>query len=71
MTFDYGKLKRRIIEMYGTYSKFTEKLGVLESMLLLKLSNKEVWEQNEICKSIQLLELKSEDISSYFFTIKV
>lgn len=71
MTFDYSKLKSKIIEMYGSYSNFTEKLDMLESLLLLKLSNKEVWEQNEICKLVQLLELKNEDIGIYFFTTKV
>ncbi|MDD3570545.1 MAG: DUF739 family protein [Lachnospiraceae bacterium] len=71
MTYDYGKLKSRILEMYGSYSKFTDKLDMLESTLFLKLSDKEVWEQNEICKSIQLLKLKNEEIGSYFFTNKV
>ena len=42
-----------------------------ERTLSLKMSGKRPWNQPDICKAINLLNLVEEDIPTYFFTPKV
>ena len=71
MTIDYSKLKGRITEKFDTQQKFAEALGISERVLSDKLNNKTFWKQVEIDKSLNLLEINSEDIGVYFFNKKV
>lgn len=71
MAFDYRKLKGRIVEIYGTQTKFAKALGVSERTLSLKLGNKIYFRQDEINKALSLLNIKIDDAKDYFFTPKV
>lgn len=71
MSYDYSKLKGKIIEKYGSNSKFAIDMDWSERTLSLKLNNKVAWKQPEITKAIELLALDINDITSYFFDIKV
>ena len=71
MSFNYDKLKGRIIEKFGTQYKFAEAMEWSERTLCLKLSSSRSWKQADICKAISLLDLKEEDIPTYFFKQKV
>ena len=71
MSYDYRKLKGKIIEKFGTQSKFAEKLGVSERTLSLKLNNKVYWVQDEITKACKLLGISENEAHKYFFEIKV
>ena len=67
--YDYSKLKGRIVEKYGTQSKFAEALGIEKGSLSNKLSGNADFKQNQIMQSIELLEI--ENPVPYFFTKKV
>ncbi len=69
--FDYNKLKGRIKEKCGTNSKFAELLGCSNNTMSAKINHLSEFTQGEIVKSINILELKREDIPSYFFTSTV
>lgn len=71
MSYDYSKLKGKIIEKYGSNSKFAIDMEWSERTLSLKLNNKVAWKQPEMTKAIELLALDINDIASYFFDVKV
>ena len=71
MSFDYSKLKGRIVEKCGTSGKFAELMGLSERTMSLKLNNKVVFRQNEIVKAVDILSLSDDEITRYFFTPKV
>lgn len=69
--FDYSKLKGRIKEKCGTCFNFAKSLGCSSNTLSAKINNASDFSQTEIIKSVDILGLKKEDISTYFFTPKV
>ena len=69
--FDYSKLLGRIKEKFGTNEKFANALGCAPETLSRKLNNKASFTQKEINKSVDLLDIRIEDIDIYFFTKKV
>ena len=71
MAFDYNKLRGRIIEIFGTQSKFATAMRWSERTLSLKMNGNRLWKQTDICKAIELLKLSQKDIPIYFFTLKV
>ena len=71
MSFDYQRLKGKIIEKYNKQSEFAKVMQISERTLSLKMNGKVAWKQTEIMKAIRLLDLKETDIQPYFFMIKV
>lgn len=71
MAFNYNKLSGKIVEVFGTRYKFAEAMEWSERTLSLKMSGKRSWNQSDICKAMNLLDLTEEDIPVYFFTPKV
>lgn len=71
MAFDYNKLRGRIVEKYGTQSMFAKSMSWSERTLSRKINGNVMWNQDEICRAVSLLELSEEDIQEYFFTRKV
>lgn len=67
----YGKLRGRILEIFGTNEAFAKALGIDPSSLSAKLNNKSPWKREEIEKACELLEIPIEDVHLYFFTQKV
>ncbi|MDO4379100.1 MAG: DUF739 family protein [Erysipelotrichia bacterium] len=67
MTYDYSKLKGRIIERCGTTREFAKSMGLSERTVSLKLSNQVAFKQDDIEKAITVLGLKEKDIQQYFF----
>lgn len=70
-SFDYSKLRGRIVEKYGSISKFSEQLAISRTSVDLKLNNKVDISRSEILEWSDLLDIKSEEYSSYFFTEKL
>lgn len=68
MTFNYLKLKGRIIEKYGSQLEFSKAMGISENTLSLKLNNKVRFTSDDIIKIADLLEIDKNDVGSYFFT---
>ena len=66
--FDYRKLRGRIREKCGTNAKFATLLGCSENTLSAKLNHLSEFDQSEMIKSIDILELNVRDIPTYFFT---
>lgn len=71
MAFDYGKLKGRIIEKYGSQIEFAKAMKWSERTLSCKMNSKVPWKQTDIYTAIKLLGLSENDIQEYFFTVKV
>lgn len=67
MSFNYNKLKGRIVEFFQTQQAFANAMGISERTLSLKLRNRVAWTQADIVKAIGLLKLTPEDIVEYFF----
>ena len=68
MPYRYNKLRGRIVEKYGTQSKFAEALGLSNNSLSNKLNCKIGFSQEDILKWSELLDISSGDFYEYFFT---
>lgn len=71
MEFDYSKLTGRIREICGTQSNFAKAINISEKSLSNKLNNQKRWRQDQILLACDVLNIASEDIKTYFFTLKV
>ena len=71
LIYDYNKLKGRIKEKIGTQEHFAKTIQISNTSLSLKISNKRQWTQAEINRACRVLEIPDEEISDYFFTLKV
>lgn len=67
MPYNYAKLLGRIVEKVGTQGKFSEKMGLSERSISLKLNGRVGWKQCEIAKACEVLEIDDKEISAYFF----
>lgn len=67
MSYDYSKLKGRIIEIFGSQGAFSAAMGWSERTCSLKLSNQVFWKQPEITKAAELLKISDKAIQLYFF----
>lgn len=71
MSFDYSKLKGRIIERYGSQAKFAKAMGWSERTMSKKINGDISWKQSDICTAMALLGLAESDVQLYFFKVKV
>lgn len=71
ISYNYQKLKGRIVEKFGTQQIFSKKMGWSTRTTSLKLTNQIYWKQNEISKAFCLLDIKPEEIPIYFFKCNV
>lgn len=69
--FDLSKLRGRIVEKYDNYTAFAEALGVSVQQLNPKLTGKTGITKADIIKWCPMLDISSEMIGEYFFTLKV
>ena len=69
--FDYSKLLGRIKEYGFTQERIAAKIGMSVSTLSFKLNNKAFFTQKEIRKISDLLEIETDEIGLYFFTLRV
>ena len=71
--YEYSKLRGRIIEKLGNLKTYAELLGISDTALSNKLSNKVPFNQDEILKSMgkEALDIEATEVSQYFFTQKV
>lgn len=71
VTFDYSKLKGRIVEKCGTQKAFAPKLGVSEATLTSKMAGYTYFNQKEMAKAIKVLDIPRGEVTEYFFAEKV
>ena len=67
--FDYSKLKGRITEKCGTQKAFAELLGITEGTLTSKLQGHTYFTQEEILRSMKILDIESSEVTLYFFAV--
>ncbi len=71
MSFNYDKLRGKIVEKFKTQGAFAEAMGLSERTISLKLNNKIFFTQLEIKTAAELLDIKISEIEKFFFTDKV
>lgn len=71
MAKDFSKLIGRIVEKFGTRSAFCKALGKNPEWLSRRLNGITEFSTDEIIISADMLEIDPQDISLYFFTLKV
>lgn len=69
-TFDYSKLKGKIVEKYGSQTKFVEQISMSEVTFIKKIKSG-YFTQDEIKEILFVLNIPIEEVYIYFFTIKV
>lgn len=70
MSFDYSKLRGRIVEYFGTIQSFSGAMGLSSKAISDKLNGKTFFKQSEIQKAMSLLQIHREQVSDYFFNEK-
>lgn len=71
MAYKTDKLKARIVEKFGDQKTFAEAMGMNESTLSRYLASGSDWRGSLMMKAIDLLEIPSTQIDSYFFDQEV
>lgn len=71
MSYNYSKLRGKIIEKFETLGAFSRVMDWSERTNSLKMNGKVEWKQNEIIKASKLLEIPTEEIDVYFFSVEV
>lgn len=66
MSFDYSKLRGRIVEKFGTLKDFAEAIGVAPGTVTQKLSGERGFSQADIVKWCDALDLNLLDAPNYF-----
>lgn len=64
----FAKLRGRIIEKFGSVSRFSEALGLSLIAVSRKLNGVTGFSRNDILKWCEVLEIPIKDIPLYFFT---
>ncbi len=66
MSFNYNKLKGRIIEKYGTMGAFAEELGISKQILSQRMTNRTRLSQEEIVKWAKMLGIQQDEYGLFF-----
>ena len=65
--YDYSRLRRLILELYGTVTEFAVDMGLSAPTMAAKLSNRSYWKLDEIALACGLLGIPDREIDTYFF----
>lgn len=68
--FDYRELRGLIRSKFGTQENYAKAIGISNTSLQERLSNKVPFKQTEIITTKQLLGLTAEKMDEIFFTLK-
>ena len=71
MSFNYDKLRGRIVEKCGSLEAFAKAVNLSSQTVSKYMNNKAPWKQTNINEAVRVLEIAPEDISAYFFTPNV
>lgn len=69
--FNHDKLRGKIVEKKRTLINMADSMGISDTVLGNRLSNKSHFSQDEIYFLVKELEIEPEEISLYFFTLEV
>lgn len=65
--YEYSKLRGRIREVLKTEGKFAEALGRSQNYVSNVFLGLSYFEQNDICRAAEVLQIPFDDIGTYFF----
>lgn len=65
--YEYNKLRGRIVEKYGSQKCFAEALGITPTGLSKKMQCRAGFDQEDIEKWCELLDIGRSEIFAYFF----
>ena len=71
MTYNYSKLRGRIVEKFGTSKNFAEQVGISTTHLSNILNNKNELTRSNIVEWANVLDIPDAEIGEYFFAIEV
>ena len=71
MAYKYDKLIGRIIEKFGNRKAFAAAMHMTGESLSKKLNNHRCFDQREITRACELLDIADSEVSVYFFTLEV
>lgn len=71
MSYDYSKLRGKIVEKFNSQSEFAKAIGLSERSLSNKINSKVPWKQTEISECCRLLDIAETELAEYFFKNKV
>ena len=66
MSFDYSKLRGRIVEKYGSVAKFSEKTKIKYPAVIRKLAGETAFTQEDIYEWCDLLDIDIGSVPIYF-----
>ena len=66
-SYEYAKLRGRIVEKFGTLCAFAEKLGISNVCMSKKLNGKIGFSQQDIEEWAKELEIPKSEYIDYFF----
>ena len=69
ITYNYNKLKGRIVEKLGSIANFSKEMKSSETTIYNKLNGKIEFRQSEIVNACEILEIPETEINSYFFSV--
>ncbi len=69
--FDYSKLRGRIREKCGTQKRFAAAMGMSPATVSLKLANKRYFNQSEIVRAVDVLDIEYGKSALYFFAQRI
>lgn len=69
--FDYSKLRGRIKEKFGNYAGLETEISFTPVTLSRKLNHKGYFGSDEILELSKALEINENEITEYFFNVKV
>lgn len=65
--YDYSKLLGRLREKRITQSELANRLEISEQSLNRKLKSKTQFKQNEMIRTLDIIDIGVQEIASYFF----
>lgn len=68
MNYEYRKLRGKIIEVFGTMSAFSKALDLSENSLSKKMNGKTQFNQKDMSKWCNLLNIPLSAAGEYFFS---
>ena len=67
LTFNYAKLRGRIVEKCGTIQKATAESGIRSELFTDAFKGRRTFTQTEIATLCEILQIPGEEIAAYFF----
>lgn len=70
ITYDYSKLRGRIVEKFGNQARFAKAIGLSPRTVTEKINNNSAFKTTDIEKCLPVLGIARKEIPDYFFAVK-